>query len=82
MSTKEGLQRDMVVANEKQKDLRKTQVLLLGSKKSKDKKETLRITNEITKLQDFIMMGENTLKMQIKLLLLPLLLPKNNLKLG
>jgi hypothetical protein len=78
MSTKEGLQRDMVVANEKQKDLRRTQVLLLGSKKSKDKKETLRITNEITKLQDFIMMGENTLKMQIKLLLLP----KNNLKLG
>lgn len=77
MSTKEGLQRDMVVANEKQKDLRKTQVLLLGSKKSKDKKETLRITNEITKLQDFIMMGENTLKMQINLLLLP----KNNLKL-
>ncbi|MDH3617935.1 MAG: hypothetical protein OES14_03415 [Nitrosopumilus sp.] len=77
MSTKEGLQRDMVVANEEQKDLRKTQVLLLGSKKSKDKKETLRITKEITKLQDFIMMGENTLKMQIKLLLLP----KNNLKL-
>jgi hypothetical protein len=77
MSTKEGLQRDMVVANEKQKDLRKTQVLLLGSKKSKDKKETLRITKEITKLQDFIMMGENTLKMQINLLLLP----KNNLKL-
>lgn len=77
MSTKEGLQRDMVVANEEQKDLRKTQVLLLGSKKSKDKKETLRITKEITKLQDFIMMGENTLKMQINLLLLP----KNNLKL-
>jgi hypothetical protein len=77
MSTKEGLQRDIVVANEKQKDLRKTQVLLLGSKNSKDRKESFRITKEITKLQDFIMMGENTLKMQIKLLLLP----KNNLKL-
>ena len=78
MATKEGLQRDISVANEKQKDLLKKQDLLLDSKKSKDKKETLRITSEIARLQDFIMMGKNTLKMQINLLHFP----KNNLKLN
>ena len=78
MATKEGLQRDISVANEKQKDLLKKQDLLLGSKKSKDKKETLRITSEIARLQDFIMMGKNTLKMQINLLDFP----KNNSKLN
>jgi hypothetical protein len=78
MATKEGLQRDVIAANEKQKDLLKKQGLLLGNIKSKDKKETLRITNEIIKLQDFIMMGENTLKMQINLSSIT----KNNLKLN
>ena len=35
MATKEGLQRDISVANEKQKDLLEKQELLLGSKKSR-----------------------------------------------
>jgi hypothetical protein len=78
MATKEGLQRDVIAASEKQKDLLKKQDLLLGSKKSKDKEETLRITSEIARLQNFIMMGENTLKMQINLLSFP----KNNSKLN
>jgi len=78
MATKEGLQRDISVANEKQKDLLKKQDLLLDSKKFKDKKETLRITSEIARLQDFILMGKNTLKMQINLLHFP----KNNSKLN
>ena len=63
MATKEELREDMVVANEKQKDLLKKRDLLLDSKKSKDKENALRVTHEIARLQDFIAMAENTLKM-------------------
>ena len=63
MATKELLREDMIIANEKQKDLLKKRDLLLGSKKSKDKEKALQITHDVARLQDFIMMAENTLKM-------------------
>jgi hypothetical protein len=63
MATKELLREDMIIANEKQKDLLKKRDLLLESKKSKDKEKALQITHDVAKLQDFIMMAENTLKM-------------------
>jgi uncharacterized protein YjcR len=63
MATKELLREDMIIANEKQKDLLKKLDLLLESKKSKDKEKALQITHDVAKLQDFIMMAENTLKM-------------------
>ncbi|MGD8300720.1 MAG: hypothetical protein PVG43_07825 [Nitrosopumilaceae archaeon] len=63
MSTKELLREDMNVAHKKQKILLEERDLLLGSKKSKDKEKALQITHDVARLQDFIMMAENTLKM-------------------
>ena len=63
VASKEKLREDMIVANEKQKDLLKKRDLLLETKKPKDKENALRITHEIARLQDFILMAENTLKM-------------------
>jgi len=53
----------MNVAHKKQKILLEERDLLLGSKKSKDKEKALQITHDVARLQDFIMMAENTLKM-------------------
>ena len=53
----------MVVANERQKDLLKKRDILLENKSDKDNQVVLRITHEIAKLEDFIRMAENTLKM-------------------
>jgi hypothetical protein len=61
--SKEELRQNMIVANEKQKDLLKQRDLLLQSKDSEDAKTALRITHEIAKLQDFIRMAEKTLRM-------------------
>jgi uncharacterized protein YjcR len=51
MATKELLREDMIIANEKQKDLLKKRDLLLESKKSKDKEKALQITHDVAKLQ-------------------------------
>ena len=63
ITSKEELRQDMVVANEKQKDLIKRRDLLLTSNTDEDQKNALRITHEIAKLQDFIRMAEKTLRM-------------------
>jgi hypothetical protein len=63
MTSKEELREDMVVANEKQKVLLKKRDSLFESKNSEDKENALKITHEIAKLEDFIRMAENTLKM-------------------
>ena len=63
MASKEELREDMVVANEKQKVLLKKRNSLSEGKNSGDKENALKITHEIAKLEDFIRMAENTLKM-------------------
>lgn len=63
ITSKIELRQDMIVANEKQKDLLKRRDLLLQSKTDADAKNAVRITHEIAKLQDFIRMAENTLRM-------------------
>lgn len=63
MTSKVELRESMVVANERQKILLKKRELLLEHKNSEDKKNALRITHEIAKLEDFIRMAENTLRM-------------------
>ena len=63
ITSREELRQDMVVANEKQKELLKKRDLLLQSKTDADAKNALRITHEIAKLQDFIRMAEKTLRM-------------------
>ena len=63
ITSKEELRQNMVVANEKQKDLLKRRDLLLQSKTDEDAKNALRITHEIAKLQDFIRMAEKKLRM-------------------
>ena len=63
ITSKQELREEMVVANVKQKDLLKKRVILLENKSGKDDQEVLRITHKIAKLEDFIRMAENTLKM-------------------
>ena len=63
ITSKEELRQDMIVANEKQKDLLKRRDVLIASKAVEDKENALRITHEIAKLQDFIRMAEKTLRM-------------------
>lgn len=63
ITSKEELRQNMIVANEKQKDLLKQRDLLLQSKDPEDTKTALGITHEIAKLQDFIRIAEKTLRM-------------------
>lgn len=63
ITTKQELREEMVVANERQKDLLKKRDVLLESESDEDRKDALRITHEIAKLKDFIRMAENTLRM-------------------
>ncbi|MBA4453043.1 MAG: hypothetical protein H2B05_04015 [Nitrosopumilaceae archaeon] len=63
ITSKQELKEEMVVANERQKDLLKKRDILLENKSDKDNQVVLRITHEIAKLEDFIRMAENTLKM-------------------
>ncbi|MFB5634847.1 MAG: hypothetical protein ACE5SV_08315 [Candidatus Nitrosomaritimum aestuariumsis] len=63
ITSKQELKEEMVVANERQKDLLKKRDVLLENKSDKDNQVVLRITHEIAKLEDFIRMAENTLKM-------------------
>lgn len=63
ITSKQELREEMVVANERQKDLLKKRDIILENKSGKDNQEVLRITHEIAKLEDFIRMAENTLKM-------------------
>jgi hypothetical protein len=48
---------------ESEKLMATKELLREESKKSKDKEKALQITHDVAKLQDFIMMAENTLKM-------------------
>lgn len=63
LANREELREDMIVANEKQKDLIKKRDLLLDGKKLKDKENAFKINHEVERLQNFIKMAENTLKM-------------------
>ncbi|MFB5603763.1 MAG: hypothetical protein ACE5RK_05065 [Candidatus Nitrosomaritimum aestuariumsis] len=63
ITSKQELREEMVVANERKKDLLKKRDVLLENKSDKDNQVVLRITHEIAKLEDFIRMAENTLKM-------------------
>ena len=63
ITSKQELKEEMVVANERHKDLLKKRDILLENKSDKDNQVVLRITHEIAKLEDFIRMAENTLKM-------------------
>ena len=62
ITSKQELREEMVVANEQQKALLKKRDILLESKGGRDNQEVLRITHKIAKLEDFIIMAENTLK--------------------
>ena len=63
ITTKQELREEMVIANERQKDLLKKRDVLLESESDEDHKDALRITHEIAKLKDFIRIAENTLRM-------------------
>jgi hypothetical protein len=63
ITSKQELREEMVVANERKKDLLKKRDTVLENKSGKDNQEVLRITHEMAKLEDFIRMAENTLKM-------------------
>ena len=63
MKNREELRKDMSAAQEIQKDLIKKRDLLLSSKKPKENESALKITHEIARLEDFIRMAENKLKM-------------------
>lgn len=63
ITSKEELREEMVLANDKQKNLLKKRTSLLESKRPEDKESALKITHEIAKLEDFIRTSENTLKM-------------------
>jgi hypothetical protein len=63
ITSKEELREDMVLANDKQKDLLKKRTSLLESERPEDKESALKITHEIAKLEDFIRSAENTLRM-------------------
>ncbi len=67
MTTKERLQDDMRDATEKQKNLLEKRNLLLGNENSKNQEKIIRITYDLARLEDFIKMAKNTLKMQIKI---------------
>jgi len=65
MKNREELRKDMSAAQEIQKDLIEKRDLLLSSKKPKENENALKITHEIAiaRLEDFIRMAENKLKM-------------------
>jgi len=62
MKNKSDLKREMLVAQESQKDLLKKRNFILNNPLS-NQKEALSITHNIAKLRDFIKFAENTLKM-------------------
>lgn len=53
----------MTIANERKKELIKKRDSFLESANPEDKENALKITHEIAKLQDFIRMAEQTLRM-------------------
>jgi len=63
MTNREELKKDMSAAQEIQKDLIKKRDLLLSSEEPKENESALKITHEIARLEDFIRMAENKLKM-------------------
>jgi len=62
MKNKSDLRREMLVAQESQKDLLKKRDSILNNNFS-NQKDALLITHKIAKLRDFIKFAENTLKM-------------------
>ena len=62
MKNKSELRKEMLVAQESQKDLLKKRDFILNSPLL-NQKDALLITHEIAKLRDFIKFAENTLKM-------------------
>ena len=63
VNNRDELQRNMFAAYKKQKDLIRKRDSLLDLKTPQEKQESLQITHEIAKLEDFIRMAENTLRM-------------------
>ena len=63
MKKLEEQRKSMKTARENQRILLERRKLLLESKKDEDKKEALKITHEIARLEDFIKKTENRLKL-------------------
>ena len=62
MKDREKLRKKMFIAHEQQKNLIKERDLLFDNEKSKE--DTLQLTHEIARLEDFIKMAENELRMK------------------
>ena len=62
ITSKEELRQNMVVANQKQKELLNKRDILLKNKTPKDKENALKLTHEIAELRDFIQKAEKTLR--------------------
>jgi len=62
MKNKSDLRKEMLVAQESQKDLLKKRDFILNNHLS-NQDDALLITHKIAKLRDFIKFAENTLKM-------------------
>lgn len=60
MKDRENLRKEMFLAYEQQKKLIKKRDMLL---KNKSKDDALEVTHEIARLEDFIKMAENELRM-------------------